>query len=101
GVELRLHHGRGALPQRHHADDGGDADDDAQHGEARAHAVPQQAAPGQQEGHARLHAATASRMRPSLTWIVRRVWAATAESWVTRTMVSPSRLSSRNSFITS
>ena len=46
GVDVVDHLGAGPLAQRHHADHGGDADDDAEHGEEGAHAVGQHGVQG-------------------------------------------------------
>ena len=110
--ERLLDAGPRPFADRHHGDDGGDADDDAQRGEERAHLVAQERAP--RDAHdvpgahpvavtARRRGASAARtawrgasvrrsssMSPSRTTITRRACAAMSGSWVTRMMVIPS-----------
>src|SRR5690606_22280124 len=92
----------GALADRHHGADGGDADDDAQGRQERAHRIPTYLAQRHQRRapeHQRLPSACSASMtlaclvslstRPSRNRIVRRPYAAMSSSWVTMTTVIP------------
>ncbi len=97
----------GARADRHHQHHGGDADDDAEHGEQAADPVAAQRIQGDAERLEALHARpdrapVSSSMRPSRTRTWRRARPATSLSWVTSTTATPPpELSSSRMRITS
>src|SRR5690606_750251 len=93
----------GPLADRDHGDDGGDTDDDAEHGQEGAERVAQdrleREAHGFPDHRAALRAgiARSEATRPSMKVTSRPAWAAMSSSCVTMTMVMPSSRLSRTS----
>src|SRR5207248_1987196 len=104
-LDLPGHLDRGAVAHRDQQDHGGDADQDAEHGQARPEPVGAQAGERERERFEQLHALTSTRWdwcsssttRPSLRRMTRLEKAAMSVSCVIRTIVRPWSFSSTSS----